>query len=101
MNSSFRKIAVRAIDDERSPEDIVRADFVGNVDELHVRRDTQYDAFHDSSEWIAKAKVCRERYNHFFSVGPTVRIAAVRRFAAFSLPAGTPTPRNNATRLFR
>ena len=81
MNSSFRKIAVRAIDDERSPEDIVRADFVRNVDELHVRRDTQYDAFHDSSEWIAKAKVCRERYNHFFSVGPP---SGSLRYAAYA-----------------
>jgi hypothetical protein len=35
---------------------------------------------------------CLWRSLYSFSVGPTVRIASVRRFATSLLPAGPPTP---------
>src|SRR5438876_8936048 len=69
MDSTFRKISIRAVDKESGFQDVVRADLVRDIYDLNGRFDTQDHTFHNPGEGIRNAKVRRERYNHFFSVG--------------------------------
>src|SRR5690242_17221851 len=69
VDRAFRKIAIRALDEKRSLEHVVRSDIMCDIHYLRARRDSEDHAFHDPDERIGKAEVGGQGYNHFVSVG--------------------------------